>query len=157
MTGHDSTSRSSLTLGDLLRHIVASVDVDGRGFRTSDAPEQPYVRISEGRNDLPPWLFHLARREAREGVAPFRPTAPAHRDPAHWTSGFAAINECIGTQPKCILLMTYAEFVGLIEFREQKAAQMRELARQARRVLLLKPDWQASPTMTLADVLGVSE
>lgn len=157
MTGHDSTSRSSLTLGDLLRHIVASVDVNGRGFRTSDAPEQPYVRISEGRSDLPPWVSYSAPREAREGVAAFRPTAPAHRDPAHWTSDFAAINECIGAQRKCILFMTYAEFVEMIEFREQKAAQMRELARQARRVLLVNPDWQASPTKTLADVLVVSE
>lgn len=157
MTGHDSISHSHPTLDDLLRHIVASLNVDGSGFRTNDAADLLYLRASEGRNDIPPLLSRLARRGAREGVAAFRPTVPAHRGRAHWTSDFAAINESIGAQRKCILLMTYAEFVELIEFREQKAAQMRELARQARRVLLLMPDWQASPTMTLADVLGVSE
>ena len=157
MTGHDSTARSSLTLGDLLRHVVASVDVDGRGFRTSDAPEQPYVCISEGQSGVPPWVFYSAPREAREEAAAFCPTAPEQPAPAHWTSDFAVINECSGAPSKCILLMTYAEFVELIEFREQKAAQMRELARKARRVLLVNPDWQASPTKTLADVLGVSE
>lgn len=45
----------------------------------------------------------------------------------------------------------------MIDLRERKAAQMRDLARRARKVIAEFPEWEATPHVTLADVLGVSE
>jgi hypothetical protein len=164
-----------MTLHNLLREIVAELDADGGGFRTSEAASMLYLKASEGRGDIPGLVERLARRGAREEVAGFRPEREAtksinesvmagQRDLAevsqgfdHWVTDIAALDESSDAVRKRVLRMTYPEFVQMIELREAKAMQMREYARKARKVLTEHPEWADNPTMMLAEVLGVSE
>jgi hypothetical protein len=164
-----------MTLRDLLHGIVAELDADGGGFRTNEAANLLYAKASVGCADIPPLVERLARRGAREEVASFRTEREAtrrtaehvlcgQRDMAEVSEGFdhcvaeiAALDEGCDAVRKRVLRMTYPEIVRMIELREQKAAQTREFARRARKVLAEHPDWQDSPGMTLAEVLGVSE
>ena len=164
-----------MTLLDLVRGIVAELDADGGGFRTNEAANLLYAKASEGRGDIPSLVERLARRGAREEVAGFRPTREAAKrmyeqvaagqrdmgelagDFDHWISDIAALDEGYDAVRKRVLRMTYPEFIQMIELREHKAAQMREYARRARKILAEHPEWQADPSMVLADVLGVSE
>lgn len=164
-----------MTLRDLLRDIVAELDADGGGFRTNEAANLLYAKASEGRADIPPLIERLARRGAREEVASFRPERTAtkrmaetvlvgQRDLAelaegfdHWVTEIAALDEGCDAVRKRVLRMTYPEFIQMIALREEKAAQMREQARRARKVLAEHPEWQDTPSMTLAEVLGVDE
>lgn len=164
-----------MTLRDLLHDIVAELDADGGGFRTNEAANLLYAKACDGRADIPPLVERLARRGAREEVASFRPERAAakrvaaevvlgQRDMAemaegfdHWVTEIAALDEGYDAVRKRVLRMSYPEFIRMIELREQKAAQMREYARRARKVLAEHPDWPDNPSMTLAEVLGVSE
>lgn len=164
-----------MTLLDLVRGIVTELDADGGGFRTNEAANLLYAKASEGRGDIPQLVERLARRGAREEVANFRPERDATKRVAeaviagqrefaeladgfdHWVSEIAALDEGPDAVRKRVLRMTYPEFVQMIELREQKAAQMREYARRARKILAEHPEWQETPSMMLADALGVSE
>jgi len=153
-----------MALDQILREIIARLDVHGKGFRTNDAAHSLFTRACEGRNDIPPLLARLARRGAREGVAGFRHMdmgADEAPDPTnridHWISTIAALHEGTDAVRKQVLRMTYPEFLQMIALRERKAAQMRELAKRASTVLLQCPEWAANPAMTLADVLGGCE
>ncbi|WP_431304074.1 hypothetical protein [Sediminicoccus sp. BL-A-41-H5] len=164
-----------MTLRNLLREIVSELDADGAGFRTNDAANLLYAKASEGRGDIPGLVERLARRGAREEVANFRPEREAatrttndiiagQRDLAeleqgfdHWVTDIAALDEGCDALRKRVLRMTHPEFVQMIELREQKATQMREYARRARKILTDFPEWADNPRMMLADVLGVSE
>lgn len=164
-----------MTLRDLLRDIVSELDADGGGFRTNEAANLLYAKASEGRGDIPGLIERLARRGAREEVASFRPEREVtkrmttdvmvgQRDLAeldqgfdHWITDIAALDEGCDAVRKRVLRMTHPEFLQMIELREQKAAQMREYARRARKILTDFPEWADNPRMMLADVLGVSE
>ena len=153
-----------MTMNDLLRDIVSKLDPEGDGFRTTDAAQQLFHLACEGRNDLPPLLARLARRGAREGVAAFHVTCGDMRTAAdgrnaqhHWITEIAAYEEGPDAVRKCVLHMNFCEFIRMIDLRERKAAQMRDLARRARKVIAEFPEWEATPHVTLADVLGVSE
>lgn len=164
-----------MTLRNLLHDIVAELDADGGGFRTNEAANLLYAKACEGRGDIPQLVERLARRGAREEVANFRPEREATSRVAmaamsgqrefaemsdgfhHWVTEIAALDEGSDAVRKRVLRMTYPEFIQMIELREQKAAQMREFARRARKVLAEHPEWQDNPGMMLADVLGVSE
>lgn len=164
-----------MTLRDLLHDIVAELDADGGGFRTNEAANLLYAKACDGHGDIPRLVERLARRGAREEVASFRPERDATRRVAesaiagqrefaevsdgfdHWVTEIAALDEGCDAVRKRVLRMTYPEFVRMIELREQKASQMREFARRARKVLAEHPEWQDSPDMMLADVLEVSE
>ena len=164
-----------MTLRDLLRDIVSELDADGGGFRTNEAANLLYAKASEGRGDIPSLVERLARRGAREEVANFRPEREAtrrvtedvllgQRDLAevtqgfdHWVTDIAALDEGCDAVRKRVLRMNYPEFLRMIELREQKATQMREYARRARKILAAFPEWADNPGMVLADLLGVSE
>lgn len=153
-----------MALDQILREIIARLDVHGKGFRTNDAAHSLFTHACEGRNDIPPLLARLARRGAREGVAGFRHLDTGADEASgytnridHWIKAIAALHEGSDAVRKRVLCMTYPEFLQMIELREHKAAQMRELARRARTVPLQHPEWADNPRMTLADVLSISE
>jgi hypothetical protein len=156
--------KDNTMMNDILRHIISSLDPQGDGFRTTDAAQQLFQFACEGRNDLPPLLLRLARRGAREGVAAFHHTSGDMRAAAdgwnahhHWVTEIAAHEESPYAVRKCLLHMNLCEFIGVIDLRERKAAQMRAFAQRARRVLVEFPEWETIPSMTLGDVLGVTE
>jgi molecular chaperone GrpE (heat shock protein) len=164
-----------MTMYELLHSVVTDLDADGSGFRTREAANLVYARASEGRTDIPTLVERLARSGARVEIAQYRPeheatkraaaaVAAGQRDLAevsedfnHWITDIAALDESFDAVRKRVLRMTYPEFVQMIELRELKAAQMREYARRGRQVIAEHPDWQDNPSMTLAEVLGVSE
>jgi hypothetical protein len=164
-----------MTLRVLLHDILAELDPDGGGFRTSEAADMLYAKASHGCADIPLLVERLARRGAREEVASFRPERAAakrvaadvmmgQRDMAevtdgfdHWVTDIAALDEGCDAIRKRVLRMTHPEFMRMIELREQKASQMREYARRARKILAEHPEWAENPSMTLADILEVTE
>ena len=88
-----------MTLRVLLHDILAELDPDGGGFRTSEAADLLYAKVSDGCADIPLLVERLARRGAREEVASFRPERAAakrvaadvmmgQRDMADVTEGF---------------------------------------------------------------------
>ena len=156
--------KEQMKMNDLLRDIILSLDPHGDGFRTKDAAQQLLQLACEGRNDLPPLLVRLARRGAREGVAAFDLTSGGMRAAGdgrnaqhHWITEIAAHEEGPYAVRKCLLHMNFCEFIGVIDLRERKAAQMRDFAQRARRVLAEFPEWETIPSMTLADILEVTE
>ena len=161
-----------MKLLDLLRDVVAELDADGGGFRTREAADLLFHRAKDGR-DIPDAIAQLARRGAQMAVQEFKPEWAAalrsaqfagQRDMAEiadgfdrWLSDFAAVDDGADAIRKRVVRMTYPEFVAMIEFRERKAAEMREEARRARMILTQHPHWADNPGMTLAEVLGISE
>jgi hypothetical protein len=104
-------------------------------------------------------------REPAKAAPTYRPSSNGSRGAAHgWRSrntGPSTKQPSVPLRPWPLVSATspktYPEFVQMIELRELKAAQMREYARRGRQVIAEHPDWQDNPSMTLAEVLGVSE
>lgn len=159
-------------LPDIIRDVVAELDADGNGFRTREAADLLYHRARNGAA-IPDAIAQLARRGAQVAIGEYKPERAAaqratmfagQRDMAEiadgfdrWISDFAALDDSADAIRKRVVRMTYPEFVAMIEFRERKAAEMREEARRARMILTQHPHWADNPGLTLAEVLGISE
>jgi hypothetical protein len=95
----------------------------------------------------------LAEMNAADHESHSTQTASANR----WITKLAALSEGHDAMRKHVLRMTYPDLVQMIELRERKAAETRQSAHRARKVLAEHPEWQDTPSMTLAEVLGLDE
>jgi hypothetical protein len=160
------------TLSELTREVIAELDADGAGFRTREASNLLFHRVTDGL-DLPRHVADLCRLGASVAITGNKPErALAQRTAAvarqsdfaetapgfdHWLTEHAAMDESSDAVRKKVLRMTLPELRQVITLRRRKAEEMTATTRRLQQVIDEHPEWEDSPETPMAEILGISE
>lgn len=171
-----------MRVSDELGEIIAEIDPDGIGFRSSEAAGMLLYRavrqLDLGREeDLPVLPATLMRKGAQQAVREYSPDAVSQqqaenaavraavspqRDMAEmddsfaWTRRFTALDETREAVRKRIAALTYSEVLQVIALKRRKAAEANATAKRLQDVVDRHPEWARHPKRTLAEVTGAA-
>lgn len=165
-----------MKLADAVQSVVDDLDVDGGGYRTTEAASLLFSRAeAEQGARLAPLARSLARKGAQAALKDHKVERQAQdkaasaaassalstqRDFAElvpdmgWTAEYTALDETHDAVRKRVAMLNYPECLQVIALKTRKAQEAAAMARRLQRVVDENPTWARHPGMTLAEVLA---
>lgn len=152
-------------LADAVREIIAELDPDGGGYRTSEATGRLYQRAHTESGGLRPMTGHLVRLGCNVAFKQYKPAramqphmataggVQADMADLGWLAQHTALDEGDTAVRKQIGQLTRAETLQVIALKRKKAAEASAMADHLQRVVDDHPEWVELPELLLADVI----